>query len=598
MAIKQPGPLPHKPPHKIHMEDDNNNKVDSLKSLNALLIKETVEKRQQVDSLIQSNTYLESEFNRSVMDNAKLQSEMDSAVGRAAMLEIEKGLVFVFMNQVAKEMSEIERLKREKESEIGDLKRRLDQVLVEIEEQRGVSARFGDERDEIRVLLDARIREVDGLRLKITEAEKNEARISDEVTKLKDKYDRLMAENADCETRIESVMKEKDDLKTSLINSKGVIDELKMNIAKLVEEKKLITDEKMAQDGKNSDLQALVDELEKKVESMRIEEGRLEEKLAVLEEKLGASSRNEVEMKIEIDRLVEVRNETERRIEHLANEKSLAAKDLEDAMKELEHQKLSFERIFEEKVELEGSKTRGESEIMEMNKRISEFKDKISSLEMCSINQTEKVKELEVEAGSYKSSFDQAAIERDEARKQLNDEKAMTADFKQTITRMRNEMKDLNEKLATLTAENVKHTGEKKELEDQCAGLVKEVAFLEAKFAESRMEFDGKLGAAEANSIRVLNILKKTVLMCDGNSDADQENGVEEGIKEHLAGIEAIKTAFKDKESRLEEMKRQLELVKSSAVEAQKEKSFWAMVSSATTLLAAVASLAYVTRAH
>nr|GEX10953.1 centrosomal protein of 55 kDa-like [Tanacetum cinerariifolium] len=77
-----------------------------------------------------------------------------------------------------------------------------------------------------------------------------------------------------------------------------------------------------------------------------------------------------------------------------------------------------------------------------------------------------------------------------------------------------------------------------------------------------------------------------------------EENGVEEGIKDHVTEVEAIKRAFKDKQCRIEVMKRQLELVKRSAAEALKRKSFWTMVSSATTLLAVAASFAYVARAH
>ncbi|KAL8259063.1 hypothetical protein R6Q59_027016 [Mikania micrantha] len=193
---------------------------------------------------------------------------------------------------------------------------------------------------------------------------------------------------------------------------------------------------------------------------------------------------------------------------------------------------------------------------------------------MCSANQIQKVKELEVESGTYKSSFDQAAMERDEAIRQLNDEKTITSDFKQKFTVMLQEVEDLNER------------------------LVKEVAVQEARFAESRIEFVGKLDAAEANLKRVLHILKKTVLTCDVNSDVDHKNGVVDGIEEHVAGIEAIKRVLKDKESRLEEMKIQFELVKNSVAEARKEKSFWTMVSSATTLLAAAASLAFVARSH
>ncbi|KAJ0654308.1 hypothetical protein HanOQP8_Chr15g0593501 [Helianthus annuus] len=554
-----------------HDADAVSNQIETLKSLNTLLLKETKENRQHVESLTQSNSCLESDLTQSVMANESLKSEMNSLSEQAARLEIERGLIVVFMtvqvNQVEDVKREIERLMREKELEIRGLNKRLDE----------------------------RIREVNELLVKVKKAEESEARVLEEVDELKMECDRLMVENTESARRVELVTKEKDEVRTSLIEANGVVDELRRDVAKLIEEKTVIVDEKVMLDGKNSELQTSVDELKKLVESMRIEEGALLEKLAVLEKKYAASSKNEEDLKNKINELVEEKKETETRIERLDNDKSLVAKDLEDAMKELQQQKLSFEQIVKEKTELENLKIERESEIVKKDEQLSVFKDMISSFETSSVNQVEKIKELEVEAGSYKSSFDQAALERDEALKQLNDQKAVTDDFKQTITGMEKEMEDLHEKLATLTAENGEYLGEKNRLEDRCAGLVKEVADLEARFAESRTEFDRKLKAAEANSKRVLNILKKTVLVCDGNDDFDQENGVEDGIKEHVAGIETIKKAFKDNKSILAEMKMQLELVKTSA---EKEKGFWTMVSSATTLLAAAVSLAYVARAR
>ncbi|KAK1441382.1 hypothetical protein QVD17_07232 [Tagetes erecta] len=515
------------------------------------------------------------------MDNASLQLEMNNVLAeKAVMLEIEKSMAFVFMtsqvNQLA-EKSESERSVREKELEIEDLNRRLCSQLVEIDEARDVSARVSDERDEISARLDARVQEVNELLLKVTELEKNEARVLNEVMELK-------MENTASERQIESIIKENDDLQTGLIVSNGLVEQLQRNIAKLDEEKKTIADEKIAQDSHNLELQASVDELKKLIESMRINEVTLLRKVADLEKKYAESSRTEVEMKTEIDVLVE--------------EKSLVDKDLEAAMNELEQRKLLYERIVNERRELEDAKREGESEIANTRKQLDALNDIISSLKMTNVSQSEKVKEMEVEVGRYKSLFDETAMEKNEAMKQLDNEKGIIAEFKQTVTRMENEMKDLNKKVATLRTENEKHLHEKKQLEDECAGLVKEVGDLEARFAESRTEFDGKLGAAEANSKRVLNIWKKTVSVCDGESDVNEENIMEDGIKEHVAGIEAIKRAFKDKECRLEEMKRQIELFKSSMDEARKEKNFWTMVSSATTLLATVASLAYVSRAQ
>ncbi|KAI3673433.1 hypothetical protein L6452_39552 [Arctium lappa] len=125
------------------------------------------------------------------MDYASLQSKMDTLVERALMLEIEKGLVSIFVNShvnqlaevVGKEIdgfsrenvekSEIEKSNSEKESEIGDLNRQLE---VEIDTEKLKVSRVCDEIDDIRVQLDARIQEVDDLQLKVIQTDKKEAR--------------------------------------------------------------------------------------------------------------------------------------------------------------------------------------------------------------------------------------------------------------------------------------------------------------------------------------------------------------------------------------------------------------------------------------
>ncbi|KAI3669116.1 hypothetical protein L6452_40339 [Arctium lappa] len=635
---------PHKPQDKIHqnhhtMADpaSENSQFDSLKSLNAMLLKETVERRQQVDSLVQSNGYLESELNRSAMDNASLQLQMDALAERALMLEIEKGLVSIFVNshvnqlsevvgremdvfsrekvimearieglesdmkRVLEEKSEIEKSKSEKESEIGDLNRRLEQLTVEIDNEKLELSRVCDEMDDIRVQLDARIQEVNELQLKVTQADKRESKILKKFTELKANYDRLVEENTATERRIESIMAEKESIQMNLVELNLVVDDSKQKMAELLEQKTAIEDEKNKQETKNDELQFSLGKLDDLVQSMRIKEEELLVKVADLEKRYAESSNKETDMKMEIDRLVEEKKETEERIGSLVNEKSLVMKNLEDAMKELEHQKVTIEQIVQKKTEIEDANIRGENEISKMKEQLIEFQETISSLENSKLDQNEKLKQLEVEVSRYKASFDQVKIERDEAQKGLEVEKTITTGYKQKITGFEKGIEDLNEELGKMTTANGKHLEEKNELENRCASLVNQVASLEAKLAETRMEFDvtkGKLGLAEAKSNRVLNILKKTVSNSDETTDLDQENGIEEEMKDHVTDLEAIKGAFKDKVSRIEDMKMQLELLKNSAAEAHKGKSFWTMVSSATTLLAAAVSVAYVARAH
>ncbi|XP_024962967.1 centrosomal protein of 55 kDa-like [Cynara cardunculus var. scolymus] len=649
MAKKKADSKPHKPQDKTHyhhhhhhqtMADaaaSENSQLDNLKSLNAMLVKETAVLRQQVDSLVQSKGYLESELNRSAMDNASLQSQMNALAEQVLMVEIEKGLVSIFvtshvnqlaevvgkemdgfcrervvmearienfkgdMKRVLEEKSEIEKSKGEKESEIGDLNTRLEQLMAEINNEKAVVSRVCDEKDEIRVQLDARIQEVNELQLKVTQADKREAMISQDLTELKANYDRLVEENTASERRIESILAEKDSIETNVVELNMLVDDSKQKIAELLEQKTAIEGEKKKQERENDELQTEVGKLDDLVQSMRIKEGALLEKLADLEKRYAESSSKEMDMKTEIDRFVEEKKETEERISNLVNEKSLVVKDLEDAMKELEHQKLAIEKIVQNKTEIEDAKIQGETEGLKMKEQLIEFQEKISSLENSKLDQNEKLEQLQFEISHYKASFDRVKIERDEAQKGLEEEKTITTDYKQRIIGFEKEIEDLNEELGKMTTANGKHLEEKNELENRCASLVEKVASLEAEHAEARTECDvtkDKLGLAEAKSNRVLKILKRTVSDSVETSDFDQENGMDEEMKDHVTDLEAIKGAFKDKANRIEDMKMQLELFKNSAAEAHKEKSFWTMVSSATTLLAAAVSVAYVARAH
>nr|GEY26100.1 putative leucine-rich repeat-containing protein [Tanacetum cinerariifolium] len=94
---------------------------------------------------------------------------------------------------------------------------------------------------------------------------------------------------------------------------------------------------------------------------------------------------------------------TEERIVSLDKEKSSITKDLEDARKELEQQKLKIEQILYEKTELESAKLQGDNEIVKLDAQLTVSKDKISSLEMSSATQVEKIKQLEGEVCTYKA---------------------------------------------------------------------------------------------------------------------------------------------------------------------------------------------------
>lgn len=70
------------------------------------------------------------------------------------------------------------------------------------------------------------------------------------------------------------------------------------------------------------------------------------------------------------------------------------------------------------------------------------------------------------------------------------------------------------------------------------------------------------------------------------------QNKVVEELKPYEAELISIKSAFESREHKVAEMERQVECMKNSVREANKQKTFWTLFSSATTIFAA-ASVAY-----
>ncbi|KAJ6876902.1 hypothetical protein NC651_029806 [Populus alba x Populus x berolinensis] len=67
-------------------------------------------------------------------------------------------------------------------------------------------------------------------------------------------------------------------------------------------------------------------------------------------------------------------------------------------------------------------------------------------------------------------------------------------------------------------------------------------------------------------------------------------------IEPYASELEVIKTAFRNKETMVEDMKQQVEFLSDSVAKAKKKNSLLSVMSSATTGVAAAVSLAYVAR--
>ena len=201
--------------HRPSTMEDPSEKLQSLKNLNAMLLKETSERRQQVDSLVEAKEALESALNRSAMEKKALEDQMSEAAEDNVGLELQKGVVLDFLETQMREMSlgfnrlvaeknEILRVKTEREAEVLFLKGEMVKLKGSLENERNQLSKMSRERDTMSENFDGLFAQAKGLKEKVIEMEKKEKNLREEVQKLRMEGERLMEErdekdNVTCE---------------------------------------------------------------------------------------------------------------------------------------------------------------------------------------------------------------------------------------------------------------------------------------------------------------------------------------------------------------------------------------------------------------
>ncbi|KAK4434964.1 hypothetical protein Salat_0659400 [Sesamum alatum] len=227
-------------------------KVESLKSLNQILLKEAVERRQQMESLVQSKGSLEMELTRSNSERDALKSELGELGERAARLELERSVVAVFvaaqvglkreviereMKGLEMEVRELKRVIDEKESEIGRLNGRLSEIESVLGDEKEVSRRVCVERDELKAKLDLQINEGKGLTANLIDLEERKGEIEREIRELQVAYNGVFKENEERGLRIEVIMREKGSVEKSLAVSNNLMEKMKEELRGVLSEK-------------------------------------------------------------------------------------------------------------------------------------------------------------------------------------------------------------------------------------------------------------------------------------------------------------------------------------------------------------------------
>ncbi|GMI79262.1 hypothetical protein like AT5G27330 [Hibiscus trionum] len=558
--------------------EDSDKKVESLQTLNDLLVKEAREKRDKIKYLVQANETLDAELNESMR------------------LELQNGLLWVYMANHVKEMG------AEAERVIAALVGKVSELMGGLGNERERLSLVCKERDLARSDFELQVNEGSLMKEKIKEMEENERKFGEEIGRLKVECDRFLGEKEELE-KVKSLMEEeKDLLEKNIEDMVQDVETLSRKIETFEEEKKVIEMEKDEQRMKIAELEKETRELSEVVLNLRKEEEILRTKALELEKNCGEAMDREAERAKEIGALVEEKRAIEMSLERIKEEKDSASKSLEVAMAESEDMQRRIEKLLEERDAARRVLETNKMELKDMQKKIVDFLgDKVNGESENSEPQEGKNKELLSEVSDIRVSFDQLALEKDNALKVLDEEKQNGDSLRLKVSEMEKILEETSKKLAHQKAEWQKLVKETKDMEDHCGSMAEDIDRLQKELLEAKSSCNDLRAKMESVSIsygKVLSLLKNTAsLLCqskdeNGRKEKEEADIAEKKLEEETEPIatdlEAIKQAFKNKETVAQDLKLKVAVMEKTIVEVQKKKSFWTLVSSATTILAAV----------
>ncbi|KAF5740560.1 paramyosin [Tripterygium wilfordii] len=538
--------------------DDHEEKLQNLKSLNSLILKETVQKRQQVESLVKAKEGLQAGLTLAGEENVGLM--------------LEKDLLLVFVEtQMGFEFDGLVRQRSESESVIGLLKSEMNGVMSDLESERGKLRQVCQERDLLK----------------------------GEMAKLNREYELLLEEKLEREEDIEAIRRESEVVKINLGEMEIVTENMKREIESIVKEKEEIEGEKKGQILVISELEKEVQKLNEIIRNLG-KEGEVVHKKALDLEKIYSQAMEQKRVREnEFDALVAEKKEKENAFQRLREDKYSCETLYRMAQMEIENFRESREKLIQEKNEIEEAKLGKDREAVELHKEVGELRDIISELQESCRNQEEGNNQLLSEISRCRDVNAQVMFERDEAQKALDEERKNIVDLRSRVMEIEKKMEGTVAELACVSSSREKLIEEKGEMENQMRLVCEEKDLLQKNLLEVRQgicDLRAKMEALEFRSERALTMLKNTAafvrLEKNGEGVLNNEQKLADQMESYAAELEAIKDAFTDKEMAVKDLKQQLECMQNSLARAHKRKSLWTVISSATTIFAA-ASVAY-----
>ncbi|XP_043710542.1 myosin-11-like [Telopea speciosissima] len=384
-------------PHETSMEDSSE-KVASLKTLNALLLKETVERRQQVDVLVQSKEALESEISRSLLEKQRLESEKKFLEDETIVAELEQRLTLAFvssqLNQQAESLrDEIRRADEDMRSQTAIFKAKLEEKIndkekarkateTKVEEQQNeidqISEDFRRYRNEVRKDLDLKQKEADRLRSTVVELEKNNAEAREVIGRSQmERYEirqEMKRKYQDLKKEMEIAVREREEIESERNEQVREIGYLKKSVDALTAD---LSSEREVSNRVLREKELIQQDLDTRMEEIK----GLTSTLLELEKNISETHDELLQLQIEHKLLSEYKEKMERSLAALERDKASAERSLTQSSQEIEGLKKEITELMADKKQIQNEKTQQAVKITEMKKQVAQLSSTISSLQ-------------------------------------------------------------------------------------------------------------------------------------------------------------------------------------------------------------------------
>ncbi|KAL5701540.1 hypothetical protein ACHQM5_026866 [Ranunculus cassubicifolius] len=566
--------------------------------------KEIELKRNEVDLLRSRVVDLEKSSVEAGKEIERIRLEKDEVVRVKSELEKRIEDLNREMKDVVKQKGEIQVQNGEKDRKIQKLQKSLDGVNDELDSVKGILAGVVSEKEGIRKNLDGRVEEAEKLKVQVGELEKCNVATEQELCILRSERRKVMDERKEIEGKLEVVLKEKEFAEGKSLESSKLIANLKGEIKNLSIVKVEGEQERAELSTKIVGSTRELEELQTNVSTLQGKEADLLGKVTVLGKSNAEALRKQEKLQLELNKLKEEKSDIEKKIEVLVAENSSTLRNLQDNVLLLEAEKRKVNEIIQEKSDIEKVKNDQLTEIDDLSEQVNTLKALVSSLEESCQKQADANNAIQSVATQYKDALENVTVERDNIKEEIELKKKEEERLGLEVLESDKRNRVTKEELESVKIVQLKLSEEIKVMKSCIDTLTGEKGELERKLVKAEegfSELEEKMKSSQMHSVKALEMLRNTMKQLEeAGTDTNEEltiNGdfIAEELQPFVAELEAIRKSFKGKTGKVEEMYKRYETLQVSVSDAQKKRNFWAWLSSATTLLAAV-SMAYIAR--